>query len=241
MPDFVLPHQHNHSTLHENVKAHLDNINTFQIVADIFKQLGDASRLRIFWLLCHQEECVINVAAIVNMTTPAVSHHLKLLRSAGLITSRRDGKEVYYKISDSQAAALLHSMIEEITDLACPQPYRSQSEQLEVIRRIHDQLLENLGQRITIEELAKKYLMNTTTLKEAFKAVYGVSIAAHIKEHRMKKAAALLCDTNDTIQQIAQAVGYESQSKFTSAFKDTFQTLPSKYRKQHQKNQEPKP
>ena len=42
-----------------------------------------------FWLLCHCEECVINIVALVEMSSPAVSHHLKQLRSGGLITSRR--------------------------------------------------------------------------------------------------------------------------------------------------------
>ena len=65
------------------------------------KQLGDPSRLRIFWLLCHCEECVLNIAAIVNMSSPAVSHHLRLLKSSGLIVSRREGKEMYYRTADT--------------------------------------------------------------------------------------------------------------------------------------------
>lgn len=111
------------------------------------------------------------------------------------------------------------------------QPAVYHSEQVEIVRRIHDQLLENLEQRVTIEELSRQYLINTTTLKEVFKSVYGVSIAAHVKEHRMEKAAALLLQTDDSILQIAKSVGYESQSKFTTAFKEMFRVLPSEYRK----------
>lgn len=73
----------------------MPSVENFQTVADIFKQLGDGSRIRIFWLLCHCEECVINLSAMVNMSSPAVSHHLKQLKAAGLIVSRREGKEVY--------------------------------------------------------------------------------------------------------------------------------------------------
>lgn len=106
-----------------------------------------------------------------------------------------------------------------------------QAEQVKIIRSIHKQLVENLNQRFTIESLSKQYLMNTTTLKKIFKAVYGTSIATHIKQHRMEQAAKLLLTTQNDIIQIAQSVGYESQSKFSAAFKDYFQMLPTEYRK----------
>ncbi|MCQ2433128.1 MAG: AraC family transcriptional regulator [Clostridia bacterium] len=105
------------------------------------------------------------------------------------------------------------------------------SDQIEIIRAIHKELIDNLDLRITIEELSKKYLMNPTTLKAVFKSVYGESIAAHIKEHRMEEAARLLRETDLSIAEIAERVGYDSQSKFTSAFKATFQVLPKEYRK----------
>ncbi len=108
-----------------------------------------------------------------------------------------------------------------------------QAEQVALIRRIHEQLLSDLGQRITIEELSRQYLINTTTLKNTFKAVYGTSIAAHIKEHRMEHAAKLLLETNTPVAEIASAVGYDSQSKFTSAFKAAYQVTPREYRQKH--------
>ncbi|MCI7323339.1 MAG: AraC family transcriptional regulator [Lachnospiraceae bacterium] len=73
--------------------------------------------------------------------------------------------------------------------------------------------------------------MNTTTLKKAFKEVYGVSIAVHMKKHRMERAAKLLRETPDNISEIARSVGYESQSRFTTAFKDTYGVLPTEYRR----------
>ena len=106
-----------------------------------------------------------------------------------------------------------------------------QFELTETIREIHDQLLQHMEQRITIEELSRQYLINPTTLKNAFKSVYGTSIAAHIKEHRMRQAARMLIESNLNIAEIAQAVGYDSQSKFTAAFKTYFKILPKEYRK----------
>lgn len=61
--------------------------------------------------------------------------------------------------------------------------------------------------------------MNPSTMKELFKAEYGSSIAAHIRQHRMEKASALLLESGDSLAQVARAVGYESQSKFSAEFK----------------------
>ncbi len=108
-----------------------------------------------------------------------------------------------------------------------------QSEQIDIVRKIHEQLTQHIEQRITIEELSRQYLINPTTLKASFKAIYGTSIAAHIKEHRMEEAARMLRKSGMSIAEIAKAVGYDSQSKFTSAFKAFFQCLPTEYRKRH--------
>ena len=83
----------------------------------------------------------------------------------------------------------------------------------------------------TIEELSKQYLMNTTTLKSVFKAVYGMPIASYMKEYRMKSTSNMLLQEDKSISEIAAAVGYKSQSKFTSAFRDIFQILPTAYQK----------
>lgn len=106
------------------------------------------------------------------------------------------------------------------------------SEQVETVRSIHKYLMEHLDQRFTIEALSKEYLMNPTTLKEVFKSVYGTSIAAHIKEHRMEVAAQLLRDGTLSLAEVAAKVGYTNQSKFTAAFKEQFGMLPKEYRKQ---------
>jgi DNA-binding transcriptional ArsR family regulator len=67
------------------------------------------------------EECVINIASLMDMSTPAVSHHLKQLKAGNLIESRREGKEVYYKASDSKQSRYLHKAIEELMAIVCPQ------------------------------------------------------------------------------------------------------------------------
>ncbi len=103
-----------------NIQEQLRNIDDFQIIADIFKQLGDTTRIRIFFLLCHYEECVINISSLLDMSSPAVSHHLRPLKNSGLIVSRREGKEVYYRGADTPQSRLLHQMIEQVMEIACP-------------------------------------------------------------------------------------------------------------------------
>ena len=116
-----LPHHHEDRKRLERLRSFIQEPESFQEVANLCRLLSDNSRVRIFWLLCHCEECVINISAMMNMSSPAVSHHLRPLRNRGLIVSRRVGKEVYYKAADTQQSQLLHHMIEQVMEITCPQ------------------------------------------------------------------------------------------------------------------------
>ena len=120
MTSTSLPHDHGQPP--ESTLAAMPNTESFQMIAELLKQLGDSSRIGIFWRLCHCEECVINLSAMMKMSSPAISHHLKQLKSSGLIVSRRSGKEVYYRAADTQQAQLLHRMIETLLQINCPDP-----------------------------------------------------------------------------------------------------------------------
>lgn len=115
-----LPHQHGEAETTELLRGQVNRVDNFQTVADIFKQLCDTTRIRIFWLLCHCEECVINISAMLEMSSPAVSHHLRPLKNSGLIVSRRVGKEVYYRAANTPQSQLLHLMIEQVMEISCP-------------------------------------------------------------------------------------------------------------------------
>ena len=119
-------------------------------------------------------------------------------------------------------------------EITCPEKEVDfQASQEEIIRNVHNYLIEHISERITIETLSREFLMNTTTLKTVFKKVYGTTIAAHMKQHRMELAAGLLLKTQNDIASVAQAVGYESQSRFTAAFKEAYGVLPTEYRRRH--------
>ena len=107
------------------------------------------------------------------------------------------------------------------------------SPQVEVVKEIHKMLISDLQKRPTIEELSKKYLINTATLKDTFKGIYGQPIGTYMKEYRIKQAAILLRQTQATIAEIANQVGYENQSKFATAFRDVLKIAPAEYRKQN--------
>lgn len=123
-------HHHEHHSSHEHFHNHGGNLadlmasipteQQFFMAADVFSMLCDSTRLRILWLLCHTEECVSDIAVAVNMSSPAVSHHLRNLKQSGLITSRREGKEVLYTLANTKEATLVHNMIDDIFEINCP-------------------------------------------------------------------------------------------------------------------------
>ncbi len=236
----VLPHDHGNAKKAAFLRKELLRGGDFNAAAELFRLLSDSSRLRMFWLLCHCEECVVNISAMTEMSSPAASHHLRQLKEAGLIVSRREGKEVYYRAADTPVCKLLHGAIEKVMEISCPPLLEAEdgpetgpltAEQAETVRRLHDELLQHPERRVTIGELSRRYLMNPTTLKEAFKAVYGDSLAAHMKEHRLEKAAELLRKGDESVAAVAAAVGYDSPSRFSAAFRERYHVLPSVYRK----------
>ena len=133
----------------------------------------------------------------------------------------------YYKLKAQEL--LLHLL--QIEPNAERQLTQYGSQQTELIKEVRNFLVQHLDQRFTIEELSKMYLLNTSSLKAVFKAVYGVPIASYVKECRIQRAMRLLRETGDSIAVIAEKVGYETQGKFTKAFKEKVQMLPTEYRK----------
>ncbi len=87
-------------------------------MAEFFKMFGDSTRIRIIYALRAGELCVCDLAAVLGMTSTAVSHQLRLLKQTDLVRSRRDGKVVYYALADDHvediaALGYLHITEEE--------------------------------------------------------------------------------------------------------------------------------
>jgi len=92
----------------EQVRRGMSADETIEVTADLFKALCDPTRLKIVNALMLEEICVCDIAAVLGMSQPAVSHHLKLLRDARLVRTRRDGKTVYYRLDDEHVSNVFY-------------------------------------------------------------------------------------------------------------------------------------
>lgn len=89
----------------------------FLLLAETFQALGDSSRIQIVWTLSQGELCVNDIAEILGMTQPQVSHHLRMLRNLHLVKKRKDGRTSYYSLDDEHIDCILRSGIEHVDDL----------------------------------------------------------------------------------------------------------------------------
>ena len=88
-----------------------------------------------------------------------------------------------------------------------------------------------MSDKLTIALLCKQFSLSPTFLKEGFRRTYGVPIHTYLIQQRLRRAQELICTTRMSIQQIAQAVGYEGMSQFNAAFKREYGMTPGQYRK----------
>lgn len=103
--------------------------------------------------------------------------------------------------------------------------------QVEIVDNVKDDLVRDLESKITIDELAVKYGISKTALKNCFKEVYGKPIIRWRKEYRMDYACRLIDEGELTISEISKKVGYSSPSKFGQAFKEYVGCTPSQFKK----------
>lgn len=107
--------------------------------------------------------------------------------------------------------------------------YRKQ--QVDIVKAVNEYISTQFMKRITIDSLSDRFDIPTSTLKRCFKGVYGTTIHHYLKECRINAAKHLLEESDQSVLEIANAVGYENSSKFTSAFKEATGVTPSAYRK----------
>ena len=105
-------HQERVDTAHVQALSLEDN----EQIATLFKTLGDPNRLRILWALDHKEMCVCDLALFLGVSESAVSHQLKQLRQLNMVTNRREGPVIYYRISNSQGCRLIQLALEQIKE-----------------------------------------------------------------------------------------------------------------------------
>ncbi len=91
----------------DDVRARMLDHQLVADTADVFKVLGDPTRMRLLYALSQRELCVCDLSAVLNMTQSAISHQLRVLRSARLVRHRKVGKVVYYSLADAHVVQLM--------------------------------------------------------------------------------------------------------------------------------------
>ncbi len=89
-----------HEDVVRKVKLNMPQEERLYDLAEIFKVFGDTTRIKILYALFEEEMCVCDIAALLGMTQSAISHQLRVLKSAGLVKYRKEGKVVYYSLDD---------------------------------------------------------------------------------------------------------------------------------------------
>ena len=87
-----------------------------EAMAALFKAMGDPGRLRILWALAEGEMCVCDLAALLQSSESAVSHQLRLLRQMALVSNRRQGQVLYYRLNDDHIHTLITMALEHIRE-----------------------------------------------------------------------------------------------------------------------------
>ncbi len=98
------------------VKPNMPDMNTLYELSDFFKVMGDSTRIQLLWALEESEMCVGDLAVLLNMTKSAVSHQLKVLRTAKLVRAQKKGKNVYYALSDRHVYTILQMALEHVCE-----------------------------------------------------------------------------------------------------------------------------
>jgi len=89
-----------HEKVVENVRKNILDEELLYNLSELFKIFGDNTRIKILCALFQAEMCVCDIAAVLGMSQSAVSHQLRILKQARLVKNRKDGKVVYYSLSD---------------------------------------------------------------------------------------------------------------------------------------------
>ncbi|HEY7284591.1 MAG TPA: metalloregulator ArsR/SmtB family transcription factor [Vicinamibacterales bacterium] len=108
---------HEHMSICSDVQTKLPEA-TVVALAEIFKALGDTTRVRILDALSQSEVCVCDLAAMLGLTESAVSHQLRFLRSLRLVKSRRDGRHIYYTLADQHIVKLFEQGLEHVQEFS---------------------------------------------------------------------------------------------------------------------------
>ena len=107
---------HVHEEIVEKVRESIPDEDTLYDLTELFRIFGDSTRVRILYALLASELCVCDIAALLGLTQSAVSHQLRALKNARLVKARRDGKTVFYSLSDGHVQAIIRQGLDHVRE-----------------------------------------------------------------------------------------------------------------------------
>jgi ArsR family transcriptional regulator, lead/cadmium/zinc/bismuth-responsive transcriptional repressor len=105
---------HTDQTLARSALSHMLEQSTALNVAELFKALADPTRIRIISVLAHTEMCVGDLCLALEMSQPAVSYQLRILRTLRIVRARKAGKHVFYTLDDDHVYQLYHQGLDHV-------------------------------------------------------------------------------------------------------------------------------
>ncbi len=115
MGDFC-EYMHVHEDIVETVRTNMPDEEELFDLSEFYKVFGDSTRIKILYVLFEAEMCVCDIAQLLNMTVSAISHQLRVLKNARLVKQRRDGKTVFYSLSDDHVRTIISMGMEHIEE-----------------------------------------------------------------------------------------------------------------------------
>ncbi|MCI8764175.1 MAG: helix-turn-helix transcriptional regulator [Lachnospiraceae bacterium] len=107
---------HIHEEIVDKVEKVMPDEQQLLDLSEFFKVFGDSTRIKILYVLSQSEMCVCDIATLLQMGQSAISHQLRVLKQMRLVTFRRDGKTVFYKLADSHIQTILAQGMEHISE-----------------------------------------------------------------------------------------------------------------------------
>lgn len=109
-------YMHIDKTVEDKVNETMPPQEEMMDLAEFYKVFGDATRLKILYVLLCQEMCVFDISNLIGMSQSAVSHQLRVLKQMDLVKNRRDGKTIFYSLADSHIVTILNQGLDHIEE-----------------------------------------------------------------------------------------------------------------------------
>lgn len=115
-PDIECEEVHVHENIVEKVAMHMPDEDMLYSLAEFFKVFADSTRIKILYALLNSEMCVCDISEVLEISQSAISHQLRLLKQMKLVKFRREGKSIFYSLSDEHIISILSKGMEHVEE-----------------------------------------------------------------------------------------------------------------------------